>query len=116
MSERACTIRLTRMYSPPTIEALEDLLSRHINAFAEWLNFPDECFERANAVRRSARPEARALIERTWRKLKQDLSGTLALVGSGHIGPAVAMTRVCREATLWMLIWAFSDPAEDVKN
>jgi len=101
--------------STPTLPELRRLTVEYVQALQRWLELPGRLFREGVAAKRTNRDGMCALVERSWHKLKQDMSGTLNLIASSHLGPAAALMRICREQALWMFRWAFSDAKEDAK-
>lgn len=92
---------------------LADLKAQCLNAFDRWLDVPDSLIAIASAESPIVRHEIVYLLNRSWFKLKQDMSSILHLVDVNHFGTAKAVLRMCRETALNMLVWSLSDPAMD---
>ena len=104
------------MNGPPSLGEIQLIKAEYLRAFRDWLKVPEQILSTSVRLRKPERQEMCALLERSWRKLKQDLSGCLALINTKHIGPACAVSRVCRENALRMLLWSFSNPELDAAH
>ena len=101
------------MSDHPTSDELRQLKDRFIRAFHAWLVVPSQILESGVQADITPRKQMCAFLERNWHKLRQDINGTLCLIGTNHIGSAAALSRVCRETAIRMVVWSFSDPALD---
>ncbi len=101
------------MSEHPTIHEIRQLKVRFVRAFHAWLDVPRQILDAGAQGDLSPREEMCAFLERKWHKLRQDISGALCLIDTNHIGPAAALSRVCRETALRMIVWSFSDAALD---
>ena len=101
------------MSEHPTTDELRQLKVRFVRAFHAWLGVPRQILEAGVQANITPRKQMCAFLERKWHKLRQDINGTLCLIDTNHIGPAAALSRVCRETAIRMIIWSFSDPVLD---
>lgn len=95
------------------IDKLRQLKVAFLKAFQTWLDVPRQILVAGAEADISPRKEMCAFLEFKWHKLWQDMSGVLCLINTNHIGPAVALSRVCRETALRMIVWSFSDASLD---
>lgn len=97
----------------PSLQQIKQLKQQFILSFHAWLRVPAQILAAGAQAEITEREQMCAFLERKWHKLRQDISGTLCLINTNHIGPTVALSRVCRETALRMVVWSFADPTLD---
>jgi len=100
-----------------SLDQLKQFKDQYISLFQQWaMEMPKLLLQKIASSSEIQRIDVFRFLELRWRKLHQDLNGTLVLLHSNHIGSATALTRVVRENVLEMVVCAFDDPINDVAN
>lgn len=97
----------------PSYKEVKEVKDRYVSLFQEWLHVPGGILKSGAEQSVTKRKPMCMFLEEKWSKLCQDLHGTLVLIHTSHIGPASALSRVCRETAMKMLAWSFSEPEFD---
>lgn len=97
----------------PSLHEVKGIKTRYVSLFQMWLRVPREILKSGAEQSITNRKPMCMFLELKWSKLCQDLHGALALIHTNHLGPASALSRVCRETAMKMLVWSFSDSSLD---